>query len=98
MPLGVRIGIAAGEPVTDGHDLFGSAVNLAARLSSRSAPRSILVSDVVRELASESGYRFGRARSVRLKGFDAPVRASEVIWAEQDEPARAPLAMGLALA
>lgn len=98
MPLGVRIGIAAGEPVTDGHDLFGSAVNLAARLSSRSAPRSILVSDVVRELASEAGYRFGQARSVRLKGFDAPVRASEVIWAEQDEPARAPLAMELALA
>src|SRR6476659_8268405 len=56
MPLGVRIGIAAGEPVSDGHDLFGSAVNLAARLSSRSEPRSILVSDVVRDLAGDAGF------------------------------------------
>lgn len=95
MPLGVRIGIAAGEPVSDGRDLFGSAVNLAARLSSRSAPRSILVSDVVRELSVEAGYRFGKARSVRLKGFDAPVRASEVLWTERAEPARAPLAREL---
>jgi class 3 adenylate cyclase len=98
MPLGVRIGIAAGEPVTDGQDLFGSAVNLAARLSSRSAPRSILVSDVVRDLAADAGYRFGKARSVRLKGFDAPIRASEVLWTERAEPARAPLVRVSALA
>ena len=98
MPLGVRIGIAAGEPVSDGLDLFGSAVNLAARLSSRSAPRSILVSDVVREMAADAGYRFGNARRLRLKGFEAPVRASEVLWAENAEPARAPLVRASALA
>jgi class 3 adenylate cyclase len=98
MPLGVRIGIAAGEPVTDGHDLFGSAVNLAARLSSRSAARSILVSDVVRELAAGAGYRFGRARNVRLKGFATPVRASEVEWSDAVTTARAPRAMAPALA
>jgi class 3 adenylate cyclase len=91
MPLGVRIGIAAGEPVSDGLDLFGSAVNLAARLSSRSAPRSILVSDVVRELAAEDGYRFGKVRTLRLKGFDSPVRVSEVLWAEPVETAAAAL-------
>jgi class 3 adenylate cyclase len=98
MPLGVRIGIAAGEPVSDGLDLFGSAVNLAARLSSRSAPRSILVSDVVRESAADAGYRFGKPRSVRLKGFDAPIRASEVEWSDALTTARAPRAMAPALA
>lgn len=89
MPLGVRIGIAAGEPVTDGHDLFGSAVNLAARLSSRSAPRSILVSDVVRDLAADAGFSFGRSRSLRLKGFRSLVRASEIVWTDAPKAAQA---------
>lgn len=80
MPLGVRIGIAAGEPVTERDDLFGAAVQLAARLSSRAAPRTILVSGTVRDLALGKGFRFGASRTVRLKGFSEPVRASEVLW------------------
>ena len=80
MPLAVRIGIAAGEPVSDGQDLFGSAVNLAARLSMRAAPGTILVSDVVREaIGDDPRFRFGRPRAVRLKGFARPVRASQVL-------------------
>lgn len=81
MPLGVRIGIAAGEPVTERDDLFGSAVQLAARLSSRAGARTILVSSAVRDLALGKGFQFGAIRTVRLKGFDEPVRACEVMWA-----------------
>jgi class 3 adenylate cyclase len=80
MPLGVRIGIAAGEPVAERDDLFGTAVQLASRLSTRAAPRTILVSSAVRDLALGKGFRFGAAKSVRLKGFDGPVRACEVLW------------------
>ena len=80
IPLAARIGIAAGEPVSDGHDLFGSAVNLAARLSMRAEPRAILVSDAVRELAGE--FAFGPSRTIRLKGFPSPVGVSEVLWEE----------------
>jgi class 3 adenylate cyclase len=80
MPLGVRIGIAAGEPVTERDDLFGTAVQLASRLSSRAAARSILVTSAVRELATGKGFLFGAPRTVRLKGFDQPVSAAEVIW------------------
>lgn len=82
MPAGVRIGIAAGEPVTERDDLFGTAVQLAARLCSRAAARSILVSSAVRDLAQGKGYRFGTSKSLRLKGFDEPMRAAEVLWAE----------------
>jgi class 3 adenylate cyclase len=80
MPLAVRIGIAAGEPVTEGDDLFGTAVQLASRLCNRATPRSIVVASSVRDLAIGKGFRFGAARAVRLKGFDEPIRASEVIW------------------
>ena len=59
LPLGVRIGIAAGEPVTDRDDLFGTAVQLAARLSSKAAARSILVAGTVRDLALGKGFQFG---------------------------------------
>jgi len=80
MPVGVRIGMSAGEPVTDRDDLFGAAVQLAARLSSRASSRSILVSSAVRDLAAGKGFRFGTMRSFRLKGFDDSVRACDVVW------------------
>lgn len=80
MPIALRIGIAAGEPVTDRNDLFGTAVQLAARLSSRAAARSILVSSAVRDLALGKGFQFGATRSVRLKGFEDSVRVCEVAW------------------
>ncbi len=80
MPVGVRIGIAAGEPVTDRDDLFGTAVQLAARLTSKAAARSILVAGTVRDLALGKGFQFGANRSLRLKGFDDAVRACEVVW------------------
>lgn len=80
MPVGVRIGIAAGEPVTDRDDLFGTAFQLAARLSSRAGARTILVAGAVRDLALGKGFQFGPTRNIRLKGFDDSVRACEVTW------------------
>jgi class 3 adenylate cyclase len=79
-PLSVRIGIAAGEPVTERDDLFGTAVQLAARLCAKADPGGILVSSAVRDLALGKGFRFAPARSMRLKGFDEPVRAAAVAW------------------
>lgn len=80
MPVGVRIGIAAGEPVTDRDDLFGTAVQLAARLTSKAAARTILVAGTVRDLALGKGFQFSANRNLRLKGFDDAVRACEVVW------------------
>jgi class 3 adenylate cyclase len=81
MPVGVRIGIAAGEPVTESDDLFGTAVQMAARLTARAQARTILVSAAVRDLAHGKGFKFGPPRSVRLKGFGEAVRTCEVVWA-----------------
>lgn len=78
-PIRARIGIAAGEPVTERGDLFGAAVQLAARLCQRATPGSILVSGSVRDLALGKGFTFGKPARLRLKGFDEPATAVELL-------------------
>lgn len=75
VPFQVRVGIAAGEPVTADDDLFGATVQLAARLCSAAEPGAVLVSGAVRELAVGKGFRFDDAGELVLKGFDQAVRA-----------------------
>ena len=79
-PIRVRIGVSAGEPVTERHDLFGAVVQLAARLCSRAEPGSVLVSSAVHDLALGKGFAFRKRGRVSLKGFDAPVQIFEVVW------------------
>jgi class 3 adenylate cyclase len=79
--LDVRIGISAGEPVSDNNDLFGAAVQLAARLCSSSEPRGILVSIAVRELCIGKQFRFDDRGPLELKGFAEPAHAFSVDWA-----------------
>jgi class 3 adenylate cyclase len=78
--LGVRVGLAAGEPVTERDDLFGATVQLAARLCQRARPGSILVSSGVQGLALGKGFTFRKRGTLRLKGFDEPVPTFEVDW------------------
>ncbi len=79
-PLKIRIGAAAGEPVEQHQDLFGSTVQLAARLCSHALPAQILVSNVVAELCIGKGLSFQDVGEVVLKGFDRPIRAHAVGW------------------
>jgi class 3 adenylate cyclase len=76
----VRIGLAAGEPVTERDDLFGATVQLAARLCQRAQPGTILVASGVQGLALGKGFVFRQRSTVRLKGFDEPVSAFELDW------------------
>lgn len=80
----VRIGAAAGEPVENHSDLFGSTVQLAARLCSHAQPEQSLVSNAVAELCLGKGLRFQDLGDVTLKGFDRPVRVHAVEQAEAD--------------
>jgi len=79
-PLHVRIGLNAGEPVAEEKDLFGTAVQLAARICAHAEPGQILVSDVVQQLAAGKGFTFADQGEVALKGFEKPVRLHEVRW------------------
>jgi class 3 adenylate cyclase len=78
--LRVRIGLAAGEPVNERDDLFGAAVQLAARLCQRAGPGTILVASGVQGLALGKGFRFRRRPALRLRGFEERITASELIW------------------
>ena len=78
--LKVRIGGAAGEPVERGSDIFGSTVQLAARLCSHAEPEQIVVSSVVADLCIGKGLMFRPLSEVSLKGFDQPVHAHSVEW------------------
>jgi class 3 adenylate cyclase len=85
-PVSVRIGMAAGEPVTERNDLFGATVQLAARLCSRADPGGILVAGAVHDLALGKGFVFRSRGRLRLKGFDSPMAAFEVVWQREDPP------------
>lgn len=75
--LFVRIGVSAGEPIEDHGDLFGSAVQLAARLCAHAEPEQIVVSDLIHQhyKGEESLLDLGQ---VSLKGFAQPVSAFKV--------------------
>lgn len=77
----VRIGLGAGEPLADGDALFGSTVNLTARICASADPGQILSARVVRELCSGKSFTFRRYGEVNLKGFPDPVELDEVDWA-----------------
>jgi YVTN family beta-propeller protein len=78
-PLGIGIGLDAGEAVPVAGGFRGGALNLAARLCSIAGPGEILASETVTSLARHiDGIRFAERRAVRLKGLERPVRVNEV--------------------
>ena len=83
-PLKVRVGAAAGEPVEQHNDLFGSTVQLAARLCAHAQPEQILVSNAIAELCIGKGLSFEDVGEVTLKGFDSPVRAHAAAWKQRN--------------
>ena len=68
-----RFGLACGQPIGVGDDLFGIAVALAARLCAAAEPGAILASEEVAELGRGSGVALVAAGQRTLKGFPHPV-------------------------
>jgi class 3 adenylate cyclase/pimeloyl-ACP methyl ester carboxylesterase len=80
IPIRVRIGLNAGEPVAEEKDLFGTAVQLAARICAHAEPGQILASDVIQQLVAGKGFVCADQGEIGLKGFERPVRLHEVRW------------------
>lgn len=83
-PIRVRIGVNAGEPIEEDQDLFGTAVNMAARIAGTAAGGEIVVSDVVRQLVAGKGFSFADLGPASLRGFDEPVPLYELRWSGDD--------------
>src|SRR3990172_9106344 len=86
----VRIGLNTGEVVKQDGDLFGEAVNAAARIMAKATGGQILVSETVRAVLGHGGDAelVDRGR-FRLKGFPERWRLFEVLWRSKEEPAAA---------
>jgi class 3 adenylate cyclase len=79
-PLYLRIGLSAGEPIEEHGDLFGKAVQLAARLCARAEPGRILADQLVLDQWQNKDLPFSDLGEVTPKGFDHAVRVYEVNW------------------
>lgn len=87
-PLRVRMGLNAGEVTLVGDDVFGSAVNAAARIAAKAQGGEIFVSDVVRQLIGsaesvQKGLELRDRGRVRLRGFPDRWRLYEVVWRDE---------------
>jgi class 3 adenylate cyclase len=80
MPLHLRIGLSAGEPVEENNDLFGGTVQLASRICTCAEPGQILAAQVIFDQYTGEKSLFSSLGEIPLKGFDRPVRVYEVKW------------------
>jgi adenylate cyclase len=78
-PIDLRIGISAGEPLSDDGDLFGATVQLAARLCAACAPGGITTSVAVRELCIGKQIAFDDRGAITLKGLP-DTQCFEIRW------------------
>ena len=80
-PLHLRVGLAAGEVIERDADVYGIAVNTAARIAARAAGGEILLGDVVRQLAGgDPAVRMVDRGLHALKGIPDEVRLLALDW------------------
>ncbi len=81
--LALHIGVHAGDVIRESNNVYGGAVNIAARVASEAAGGETLVSGTVRDLARTSaGVSFEDRGERELKGVGEPVRVFAVRWRE----------------
>ncbi len=82
-PIKVRIGLNAGEPIAEDDDLFGTAVNLAARIAAQAEGGEILASEAVRQIVAGKKFPFSGRGETALRGFEDRVHIYQVSWREE---------------
>ncbi len=86
----LRVGINAGEPIIEDDDMFGVAVQMAARVCSEAAPDHILIANVVRELLAGKPYPVRTLEPRHLRGIKEAQTLHDVLWTEIADAAPAP--------
>ena len=81
-PIKVRIGLNAGEPIAEDDDLYGTAVNLAARIAAQAEGGEILASEAVRQIVAGKKFPFSDRGETALRGFEDRVHIYQVSWRE----------------
>jgi class 3 adenylate cyclase len=82
--LQLHLGLHAGDVIREAGNVFGGAVNIAARIAAAAQPGELLVSQTVRDLARTSaGVEFTDRGRRRLKGVDGQHRLFAVTASER---------------
>jgi class 3 adenylate cyclase/tetratricopeptide (TPR) repeat protein len=80
-PLGLRVGLSAGEATKETEDYFGDPVVEASRLCARAESGQILAADLLRAMAGRrSPHSFSSLGELELKGLPEPIETLEVGW------------------
>jgi len=84
----LRIGINTGDVLVDDRDIYGTSVNITARLEALAAPGTVCVSQSIRDQTrSQPDLFFADRGSHNVKNIDYPISVYEVAY----EPIRVPL-------
>ncbi|MBT4018475.1 MAG: adenylate/guanylate cyclase domain-containing protein [Alphaproteobacteria bacterium] len=78
IPLEIRIGLNAGTPIAEDGDLYGTTVQISARLCDKAEDGGIAVSNLVKELAAGSSAQFTEMGELELKGVSEAVKVYSV--------------------
>jgi class 3 adenylate cyclase len=79
----IRVGVHTGEVIAEDGDIFGKHVMMAARVGGEAVGGEILVSSLVREIASARGdVKFGEPRVALLKGIEGEHLVYPLLWEE----------------
>jgi class 3 adenylate cyclase len=83
--LAIRIGLHHGEALIENDDVFGDAVNTAARMADKSLARRdqiVTTASTVNGITSTTGLRVRSLGQARVLGKQAPIDIVDVLWQE----------------
>ena len=80
LPLHLKIGLNAGEPIAEDNDLFGTMVQLSARIVDKASADEIFISEIIRGICAGKNYNFINRGGFPMKGFDGDIVLFEVPW------------------
>ena len=83
--LHLRVGISVGEPIAEDNDLFGTTVQMAARLCDGAGTDGIMVTNMLKEMCQGRPYKFENLEPREFKGIAEPVQVSLVRWVKEED-------------
>jgi class 3 adenylate cyclase len=83
----IRIGLAAGEPVSQHEKLFGAVVEQARAICRAAQPGEVLTSTAVRDLCAGKGLAFATTPTIRAPGLPNPIETTRALGRADEQPA-----------
>ena len=80
LPLRLKIGLHSGEAIAEDNDLFGTHVQLSARIVDKAGDGEIFLSETAHGICQGRGFTFANRGKFHFKGFAEPQVVYEVVW------------------